>query len=98
MIKRDRKSMKFFSLFKVTFKGIAGSGYRGDIAVDDVQFTTLSCVLEPPEADPNRKSTTQPPTTYPRTRRMTQGIFQIFLISNGQALELKMGEFHGKQL
>ena len=76
----------------MTFKGIAGGGYRGDIAVDDVQFTTLSCVLEPPEADPNGKPTTQPPTTYPRTRPTTQGnIFcltlllfsQIFLISDG---------------
>ena len=55
------------------FKGIAGDGWTGDIALDDIQFTTLACILQPPEANPNGKPTIAPQTTLPNTRPTTLG-------------------------
>ncbi|XP_047128245.1 MAM and LDL-receptor class A domain-containing protein 1 isoform X1 [Hydra vulgaris] len=55
----------------IMFKGIAGDGWLGDIALDDIQFTSLACVLQPPEANPNGKPTQVPPTTLPQTRPPT---------------------------
>ena len=45
------------------FEGIRGSGYRGDIAIDDIQFKTGACAIEPAKANPNQGSTTASPTT-----------------------------------
>lgn len=56
------------------FKGIAGRGYKGDMAIDDIQFTTLACAIEPLQANPNGKTTPKPATTYARTNPPTKGI------------------------
>lgn len=43
---------------QVIFEAIRGSGYQGDIAIDDVTFTVGACVVLPHNAVP-----TLPPTT-----------------------------------
>lgn len=55
------------------FKGIAGKSYKGDIAIDDIQYTNLACSIQPPEADPNGKATPKPTTPLPQTRPTTIG-------------------------
>ena len=44
----------------------------GDIAIDDIQFTSLACTLTPSTADPNVKPSVKP-TTLPLTRPTTVG-------------------------
>ncbi|XP_057298293.1 MAM and LDL-receptor class A domain-containing protein 2-like isoform X2 [Hydractinia symbiolongicarpus] len=55
----------------IMFKGIAGKSYKGDIAIDDIQYTNLACSIQPPEADPNGKGTPKPTTPLPQTRPTT---------------------------
>ena len=40
-----------------------GSGYTGDIAIDDLQFSDGYCATVPPTADRSRGSTTRPAST-----------------------------------
>lgn len=61
------------------FKGTIGTGYRGDIAIDDIQLTTLSCIVQPSTADPNPK-TTPTRTTLPVTRPTTQGEYESCVV------------------
>ena len=44
----------------------------GDIAIDDIQFTSLACTLTPSNADPNVQPSVKP-TTLPLTRPTTVG-------------------------
>lgn len=54
----------------IEFKGTLGDGHSGDIAIDDIEFNTLNCVLQPSDADPNPKPTPVS-TTLPKTRPTT---------------------------
>lgn len=60
----------FFYLIQIEFRGKIGSGYAGDIAIDDIQITSLGCTLTPSNADPNPKPSVKP-TTLPATRPTT---------------------------
>eukprot|EP00794_Sanderia_malayensis_P015010 gene15010-16559_t len=46
--------------FNVTFEAITGSGYRGDISIDDVEFMNGACANHPSPAPP-----TKPPPVVP---------------------------------
>lgn len=46
----------------IVFEGVRGNGYRGDIAIDDIQFTNADCRILPAKARPS-KPTLPPPTT-----------------------------------
>lgn len=46
----------------IVFEGVRGNGYRGDIAIDDIQFTNADCTIRPAKASPS-KPTLPPPTT-----------------------------------
>lgn len=54
---------------QVTFEGIAGSSYTGDIAIDDVSISSGSCIGQ--TAPP-----TLPPTVLPSTVTLTSFIFE----------------------
>ena len=54
-------------LFQVIFEGVVGSGYRGDIALDDLSFTTGQCALSPSKALPPGATTPTPTMTTATT-------------------------------
>ena len=47
----------------IVFEGIRGNSYKGDIAIDDVLFTTGGCQILPADADPNKPTATTPVVT-----------------------------------
>lgn len=47
----------------VVFEGVRGNGYRGDIAIDDIQFTSQDCSIIPAKANPNKPTATTPVVT-----------------------------------
>ena len=49
-------------LLKLIIEGVRGSGYTGDIAIDDFEFKSAACSTVPPNAQPGA-ATTSPPTT-----------------------------------
>ena len=68
--------LQFNTNFHVVFEAIRGSGYKGDIAIDDIQFSTGSCSILPIYANPSPTTTpgtiattvfTRPPTIPPGT-------------------------------
>ncbi|XP_033751987.1 MAM and LDL-receptor class A domain-containing protein 1-like [Pecten maximus] len=50
-------SLNSTTQFTVIIEGIRGSNYQGDIAIDDVSFTTSSCTLMPSYANPAAQTT-----------------------------------------
>lgn len=70
---------------QVVFEGVAGTGYMGDIAIDDVMvYKTKDCALKPALATPRPPQPTPVPTP-PRKLRLeqinnntnhTEGLFQ----------------------
>jgi len=57
-------------LCQIVFEGIRGTGYQGDIAIDDIAFTVGACVVLPhnavPTLPPTTAASTAPPTTPPK--------------------------------
>jgi hypothetical protein len=58
--------------FQIIIEGIRGTGFTGDIAVDDFKFKIGSCSILPASAKPSTPTTqvaqpltTNPPTTPP---------------------------------
>ncbi|CAH3118157.1 unnamed protein product [Pocillopora meandrina] len=49
--------------FWIIFEGIRGTGYRGDIAIDDILITSGDCTTFPANADPNPVTTSMPTAT-----------------------------------
>ena len=49
--------------FWIIFEGIRGTGYRGDIAIDDILITSGDCTTFPANADPNPVTTSVPTAT-----------------------------------
>ncbi|KAL8608892.1 hypothetical protein ACOMHN_065230 [Nucella lapillus] len=74
--------------FNVVFEGVIGSSYRGDIAVDDITYTTGVCAFTPPQALPPSLRTTSPAhtspsvTTPPVTATSLPGVFNCNFESN----------------
>lgn len=60
-------SRKPSTSFWIVFEGIRDSGYRGDIAIDDIQITNGGCSILPAKADPNKPTATTPVATTPFT-------------------------------
>jgi len=51
------------STIKVVFEGVAGTGYMGDIAIDDVLvFQKGDCAIKPSSAQPHPPNPTPVPT------------------------------------
>ena len=42
------------------FEGVVGSGYEGDIAIDDIQIVDQACSVFPTAADPSPSTPTGP--------------------------------------
>ena len=59
---------------QVIFEGVRGQGYRGDIAIDDVQFTVGGCPVLPSKATPVNPWTTPKMSTVPSTTAPTSGM------------------------
>lgn len=57
-------------LFQIVFEGVVGTGYQGDIALDDLSFTSGRCTLSPSQATP-AGATTLPPTSSVSTPYVT---------------------------
>ena len=49
-----------FVLFQFVFEGVVGSGYEGDIAIDDIQIVDQACSVFPSAADPSPSTPTGP--------------------------------------
>ena len=60
-----------YVLFQFVFEGVVGSGYAGDVAIDDIQIVDQTCSVLPTAADPSPNPTTPtaPPVTLPPTIR-----------------------------
>ena len=60
---------------QILFEAVRGSSFTGDIALDDITFTTSYCSFIPTTAWPPGKSTPVPPTTTttvgPTTGKLT---------------------------
>ena len=50
-----------FYVIQVFIEAVRGNGYQGDIAIDDITFTSQSCTLSPAAAKP--VASTAPPST-----------------------------------
>ena len=48
----------------IVFEGIRGNSYQGDIAIDDIQFTTGVCSIVPAIANPLSSTTVAPTTKF----------------------------------
>ena len=48
-------------------EGVRGNGFRGDIAIDDLQFHAGYCTTAPPNAHQSHTSTTGKPTSSSST-------------------------------
>ena len=71
---------------QVIFEGIRGQSYKGDTAIDDIQFTVGSCPVLPANAKPTDPWTTPAvstvqPSSGPTTGKLRQ--FHIATITQG---------------
>ncbi|XP_035658189.1 MAM and LDL-receptor class A domain-containing protein 1-like [Branchiostoma floridae] len=59
---------------RVIIEGVRGNGFRGDISIDDLDFLTESCGIQPPDAVPQVTTPTVPTmTTSPTITGPTPG-------------------------
>ncbi|XP_070567019.1 MAM and LDL-receptor class A domain-containing protein 2-like [Ptychodera flava] len=63
------------SSYQLIIQGVCGNGYTGDIAIDDIYFTSSGCSIQPPVATPAPLTSASPVTqlttrsgTYPPTQ------------------------------
>lgn len=71
--------MYFFLVsMQLLFIGTVGAGYTGDIAIDDITYTTENCPLSPSDARPSGQTTPQTiMTTTINPNSVTSSMFFI---------------------